>query len=220
MNAEKLKAAALARGLITQEAASRMTDREAFLLACAPGVSTAKDVTDISGRGVGMDAVKRAVENVGGTLEIESEPGRGTRFTLKLPLTVAVVQLLLVGVGDEVFGLPIAKVLGATEADGSTLGRSRETPLLPHGNSLVPVHFLETLVGVPAGGASPVRPFVVMEGDTGRLALAVDRLLGQEEVVLKALSRPLDLLPGLSGVTILGTGRPVFILDVPRLLSA
>lgn len=112
MSAEKLKAAALARGLITQETANRMTDREAFLLACAPGVSTAKDVTDLSGRGVGMDAVKRAVENVGGTLEIESEAGRGTRFTLKLPLTVAVVQLLLVGVGDEVFGLPIAKVLG------------------------------------------------------------------------------------------------------------
>jgi two-component system chemotaxis sensor kinase CheA len=220
MNAEKLKAAALARGLITQEAASRMSDREAFLLACAPGVSTAKDVTDISGRGVGMDAVKRTVENVGGTLEIESEAGRGTRFTLKLPLTVAVVQLLLVGVGEEVFGLPIAKVLGATEADGDALSRSRETPLLPHGNALLPVHFLETLVGVPGGAASRVRPFVVMESDTGRLALAVDRLLGQEEVVLKALSRPLDLLPGLSGVTILGTGRPVFILDVPRLLSA
>ncbi|WP_370458897.1 chemotaxis protein CheW [Aggregicoccus sp. 17bor-14] len=219
MNAEKLKAAALARGLITQETASRMSDREAFLLACAPGVSTAKDITDISGRGVGMDAVKRAVENVGGTLEIESEAGRGTRFTLKLPLTVAVVQLLLVGVGEEVFGLPIAKVLGATEADGDALSRSRETPLLPHGNALLPVHFLETLVGVP-GAAGRVRPFVVMESDTGRLALAVDRLLGQEEVVLKALSRPLDLLPGLSGVTILGTGRPVFILDVPRLLSA
>jgi two-component system chemotaxis sensor kinase CheA len=220
MDAQKLKAAALARGLITQEAASRMTDREAFLLACAPGVSTAKDVTDISGRGVGMDAVKRTVENVGGTLEIESEQGRGTRFTLKLPLTVAVVQLLLVGVGEEVFGLPIAKVLGATEADGESLGRSRDTPMLPHGNSLLPVHFLETLVGVAPGPASRVRPFVVVEGDTGKLALAVDRLLGQEEVVLKALSRPLDLLPGLSGVTILGTGRPVFILDVPRLLSA
>ncbi|WP_375768256.1 chemotaxis protein CheA [Archangium gephyra] len=220
MNAAKLKAAAVARGALSAEAAARMTDREAFMLACLPGVSTAKDVSEISGRGVGMDAVKRVVENVGGTLEIESELGRGTRFTLRLPLTVAVVHLLLVAVGDEVFGLPIAKVVGAMEADGEKLDRSREMPLLPHGQGLLPVYGLDELTGVQAPPRKGVRPFVVMEGDAGRVALAVDRLVGQEEAVLKPLSRPLDLLPGLSGVTILGSGRPVFILDVPRLLSA
>lgn len=220
MDAAKLRTKAVERGLIAPEAAARMTDREAYMLSCLPGVSTAKDVTDISGRGVGMDAVKRVVENVGGTLEIESELGRGTRFTLRLPLTVAVVQLLLVQVGEEVFGLPIAKVLGATEADGELLSRSRETALLPHGNGLLPVYALDELVGVPAPARRGVRPYVVTEGEAGRVALAVDRLLGQEEAVLKPLSRPLDLLPGLSGVTILGNGRPVFILDVPRLLSA
>ncbi|RKG99594.1 chemotaxis protein CheA [Corallococcus sp. CA053C] len=222
MDPAKLKASALKRGLITEEAAARMADRDAFLLSCLPGVSTAKDITDISGRGVGMDAVKRVVESVGGTLEIESERGRGTCFTLRLPLTVAVVHLLLVQVGEEVFGLPIAKVVGATEADPDALSRSRETALLPHGNGLLPVHALEVLLGVPASPRPGLRPFVVMEGDagTGKVALAVDRLLGQEEVVLKPLSRPLDLLPGLSGVTILGSGRPVFILDVPRLLTA
>jgi two-component system chemotaxis sensor kinase CheA len=220
MSAEKLKAAALARSAITAEAAARMTDREAFMLACLPGVSTAKDVSEISGRGVGMDAVKRVVENVGGTVEIDSEKGKGTRFTLRLPLTVAVVHLLLVEVGEEVFGLPIAKVLGAQEVDADSLSRSRDTALLPHGNTLLPVHALDALLGLPAPERRGVRPFVVMEGDSGKVALAVDRLLGQEEVVLKSLSRPLDLLPGLSGVTILGSGRPVFILDVPRLLSA
>ena len=220
MDPARLKSAAVSRGLLSPEAVARLTDREAFMLSCLPGVSTAKDITDISGRGVGMDAVKRVVENVGGTLEIDSERGRGTRFTLRLPLTVAVVHLLLVEVGEEVFGLPIAKVVGATEADGESLSHSRETALLPHGNSLLPVHSLDSLVGVPAPRKLGTRPFVVMDGDSGRVALAVDRLLGQEEVVLKPLSRPLDLLPGLSGVTILGSGRPVFILDVPRLLSA
>lgn len=220
MNAEKLKAAAVARGAISAEAAARMTDREAFMLACLPGVSTAKDVSEISGRGVGMDAVKRVVENVGGTLEIESELGRGSRFTLRLPLTVAVVQLLLVAVGEEVFGLPIAKVVGATEADGEQLARSRQVPMLPHGQGLLPVYELDELVGVRASPRRGPRPFVVMDADAGRVALAVDRLVGQEEAVLKPLSQPLDLLPGLSGVTILGNGRPVFILDVPRLLSA
>ncbi|AFE08584.1 histidine kinase DifE [Corallococcus coralloides DSM 2259] len=222
MDPAKLKASALKRGLITEDAAHRLADRDAFLLSCLPGVSTAKDITDISGRGVGMDAVKRVVESVGGTLEIDSERGRGTTFTLRLPLTVAVVHLLLVEVGEEVFGLPIAKVVGATEADPESLSKSRETALLPHGNGLLPVHALEALLGVPATPKPGYRPFVVMEGDagTGKVALAVDRLLGQEEVVLKPLSRPLDLLPGLSGVTILGSGRPVFILDVPRLLTA
>ncbi|KFA87278.1 chemotaxis protein CheA [Archangium violaceum] len=220
MNAAKLKTAAVARGALSAEAAARMTDREAFMLACLPGVSTAQDVSEISGRGVGMDAVKRVVENVGGTLEIESELGRGTRFTLRLPLTVAVVHLLLVAVGDEVFGLPIAKVVGAMEADSERLDRSREMPLLPHGQGLLPVYGLDELTGVQAPPRKGVRPFVVMEGDAGRVALAVDGLVGQEEAVLKPLSRPLDLLPGLSGVTILGSGRPVFILDVPRLLSA
>ncbi|ADO69025.1 chemotaxis protein CheA [Stigmatella aurantiaca] len=220
MDPEKLKAAALARGVITAETAARMSEREAFLLSCLPGVSTAKDVSEISGRGVGMDAVKRVVENTGGTLEIGSEKGVGTRFTLRLPLTVAVIHLLLVEVGEEVFGLPIAKVLGATEADGDALSRSRETALLPHGNTLLPVHALDALLGIPESSHKGLRPFVVMEVDTGKVALAVDRLLGQEEAVLKPLSKPLDLLPGLSGVTILGSGRPVFILDVPRLLSA
>lgn len=219
MDAAKLKAKAVERGLMTAEAAARMTDREAYMLSCLPGVSTAKDVSEISGRGVGMDAVKRVVENVGGTLEIESELGRGTRFTLRLPLTVAVIQLLLVQVGEDVFGLPIAKVLGATEADGDALSRSRDTALLPYGNGLLPVYALDALLSLPTPERRGVRPYVVTEGDAGRVALAVDRLLGQEEAVLKPLSRPLDLLPGLSGVTILGSGRPVFILDVPRLLS-
>ena len=220
MDAQKLKEAAVARGQLTADAAARLTDKEAFMLSCLPGVSTATDVSEISGRGVGMDAVKRAVESVGGTLEIESEKGRGTRFTLRLPLTVAVVNLLLVQAGAEIVGLPIGKVLAVLEADHQALSRSRETPLISHGTSLLPVHVLAELLHVPPTPRTGVRPYLVMESDTGKVALAVDRLLGQEEVVLKALSRPLDLVAGLSGVTILGSGRPIFILDVPRLLAA
>jgi two-component system chemotaxis sensor kinase CheA len=220
MDPMKLKASAVTRGLITSETAARMTDKEALLLCCLPGVSTAKDVSEISGRGVGMDAVKRAIENVGGALEIESERGKGTRFVLKLPLTVAVVNLLLVSVGEEIFGVRIAKVLTALEVEPERLTQSREALMLPHGNALLPVFELSKLLEVPAPPRIGVRPYVVMESETGKVALAVDRLLGQQEVVLKALSRPLDLVPGLSGVTILGTGRPVFILDIPRLLAA
>jgi two-component system chemotaxis sensor kinase CheA len=219
MDVERLKAVAVERGLLTAEAARDLPEREALLLSCAPGLSTAETVTDISGRGVGMDAVKRAVEGVGGTLEILSRRGLGTTFRLSLPLTVAMVNLLLVGLGDEVFGLPIAKVAGVVETSRASLTRSQETPWLPFGTTAVPARELSAVLEVPGRPHDVERPspFVVVDTDDGRVALAVDALLGQEEVVLKALTRPLDQVPGLAGVTVLGDGRPVFILDLARL---
>lgn len=218
MDPERLKAAALDRGLLTHDAARSLSDRDALMLCCLPGVTTAVTVTDISGRGVGMDAVKRVVEGVGGVLDIESVRGAGTTFRLSLPLTVAMVNLLLVGVGDEVFGLPIAKVAGVVETRFDALPNSQNHPVLQFGHSVMPVHELAELLDIPAQVERPaVPPFVIVEAEEGRLALRVDRLLGQEEVVLKALARPLDRVAGLAGVTILGNGRPVFILDVTRL---
>jgi two-component system, chemotaxis family, sensor kinase CheA len=219
MDPDRLRSAAVARGRLSAEAASRLSIREALLLSCLPGVSTATDVNDISGRGVGMDAVKRAVEAVGGTLELDSHPGRGTQVTLRLPLTVAVVQLLLVRAGGEVLGLPITKVLGAVEVPEKALQHSPSTDLITHGQQLIPAHDLARLLALPPEQPRSPRPYVVMETEEGNVALGVDGLVGQEEAVLKALARPLDRVPGLSGVTILGNGRPVFILDVPRLLA-
>jgi len=166
-----------------------------------------------------MDAVKRSVESLGGALELESQAGRGTRVTLRLPLTVAVVQLLLVRCGGEVLGLPITKVLGAVELPDASLQRSPSVNLITYGAQLVPAHDLARLLELPAPQSRGVRPWVVMESEDGTVALGVEALLGQEEAVLKALSRPLDRVSGLAGVTILGNGRPVFILDVPRLLA-
>jgi len=164
-----------------------------------------------------MDAVKKRVEGVGGTLEIESRPGLGTRLALRLPLTVAVQPVLLVRVGEEVLGLPIAKVHGAAQVEVEALERSRGEPMLPYGGSLVPVRDLGALLGLPRSPARGPRQVVVTDGEGARVGLAVDALLGQEDAVLKPLARPLDLVAGLSAVTVLGNGRPVFILDVPRL---
>lgn len=219
MDVERLKALAVERGLLTAEAARDLPEREALMLSTAPGLSTAASVTDISGRGVGMDAVKRAVEAVGGTLEITSRRGLGTTFKLSLPLTVAMVNLLLVGLGDDVYGLPIAKVAGVVETTRASLAHSRDVPVLQFGASVVPARELSAVLEVPGRphDVTAISPFVVVDTDDGRVALAVDALLGQEEVVLKALTRPLDQVPGLAGVTVLGNGRPVFILDVARL---
>jgi two-component system chemotaxis sensor kinase CheA len=220
MDPAKLRESAVARGAIRPEQAAALGDREALLLACLPGVSTAETVTDVSGRGVGLDAVKRSVEAVGGTLELDSAPGAGSRITFRLPLTVAVQPVLLVRVGEEVLGLPIAKVHGAAQVEMSRLDRSRGAPVLSYDGELVPVHDLTQLLGFPREGARDERSVVVAEGGEGRVGLAVDALLGQHEAVLKPLGAPLDAVPGLSAVTVLGNGRPVFILDVQRLLAA
>jgi len=219
MDVERLKAIAVERGLITADQARDLSEKDALLLSAAPGLSTAASVTDISGRGVGMDAVKRAVEAVGGTLEITSRRGLGTTFRLSLPLTVAMVNLLLVGVGDDVYGLPIAKVAGVVETSRSALSHSQNIPVLQFGASVVPARELSAVLEVPGRphDVDANSPFVVVDTDEGRVALAVDALLGQEEVVLKALARPLDKVRGLAGVTVLGSGRAVFILDVARL---
>jgi two-component system chemotaxis sensor kinase CheA len=219
MDAARLREVAVTRGSLTADEAAALTDREALLLACLPGVSTAEQVTDVSGRGVGLDAVKRTVEAVGGTLEIDSVAGAGSRIVLRLPLTVAVQPVLLVGVGDEVLGLPIAKVHGAAQVSFAALDRSRGGPILPYDGELVPVHDLALLLGFAAAGRDE-RAIVVAEGSDGRIGLAVDALLGQQEAVLRPLLAPLASVPGLSAVTVLGNGRPVFILDVPRLLAA
>jgi two-component system chemotaxis sensor kinase CheA len=220
MDPARLRAAAVARGVLRPEAAAALADREALQLACLPGISTAEAVTDVSGRGVGLDVVKKTVETLGGTLEIDSVRGAGTRFTFRLPLTVAVQQVLLVRVGEEVLGLPITKVHGAAQVELSRLDRSRGAPVLPMGGELVPVHDLSRLLGFPELAARGERAVVVAEGSDGWIGLAVDALLGQQEAVLKPLGPPLEGLPGLSAVTVLGNGRPVFILDVPRLLAA
>lgn len=219
MDPDRLRQAAVLRGTHTAEEARGLTDKEALLLATLPGVSTAETVTDVSGRGVGLDAVKRTVEALGGTLELESLPGRGSKVVFRLPLTVAVQQVLLVRVGEEILGLPISKVHGAAQVDLSSLDRTRGAPVLPYGGELVPVHDLFRLLGLPEDHGNE-RAIVVADGADGRIGLAVSALLGQEEAVLKPLSQPLDQVPGLSAVTVLGSGRPVFILDVPRLTAA
>ena len=220
MDPQRLREAAVQRGVISREAAAALSEAEALELACLPGVSTARVVTDVSGRGVGMDAVKSAVEALGGTLAIESRRGQGTRIGMRLPLTVAVQPVLLVRVAEEILALPVSKVHGAAEVELEALERSGGSPLLGFGGGHVPVHDLASLIGLRPGRSSGRRSVVVTEGEGGRVGLAVDQLLGQEEAVLKPLQRPLSLVPGLSAVTVLGSGRPVFVLDVPRLLAA
>ena len=213
-----LKRRAIAAGRLTERAAETLSDRETLMLACLPGLTTAESVSDLSGRGVGMDVVKSTVESLGGTVDIESAEGAGTTFVLRLPLTVAIQRLLLVRVGAETVGVPVAKVLHVTELDRAGRSRSRGRTLIPYLDGLVPVSDLAALLAVPANPPEAA-PHLIVEGE-GRAptAVAVDGLAGHLDAVIKPLGRPLELVPGLSGVTLLPDGRPLFVLDLASLL--
>ncbi|MBS2025148.1 MAG: chemotaxis protein CheA [Deltaproteobacteria bacterium] len=218
-DAQGLKDRAVAAGKLTAEQAAAMSDDEAHELAFLSGVSTRAEADEISGRGVGLDAVQRAIESLGGKLSVASWRGKGTRFSLELPRSVSMSNLLLVQVGGELYGLPVPRVLLTTEYDLSARGgEGFESRSVIVGGQWVHAYGLAKLFGLPSLAPPGPRPFVVLEVDGTTFALAVDRLVGQEEAVVKPLFPPLDRVAGLAGVAVLGSGRPLLVLD-PRSLS-
>jgi two-component system chemotaxis sensor kinase CheA len=215
-DASRLRRRAIDMGLLSSEKVAELTEQQSYELAFLPGLSTRAEATDLSGRGVGLDAVKAAVEALGGKIGLRSAPGKGSRFTLELPLSVSMANLLLVQVGGEMFGLPMTRIIATTEYDLSARGgEGFEARSLAVMGQLVRAYSLAKLFGLPSLAPPGPRPFAVLEVDGITFALSVDRLVGQEEAVLKPLFPPLDRVLGLAGTTVLGNGRPLLVLD-PR----
>lgn len=211
---EKLVAKAIEKGLI--ESDKGMSDSEVFALIFAPGFSTAEKVTDISGRGVGMDVVRRNLEAIRGRIDITSTPGAGTTFAIRLPLTLAVTDGMLVRVGEERFIIPLTHIHMSFRPEPSMLSTvvgKGEVVLLR--GELMPVLRLHQLFDVADAVQSPLDGLLMIVGDGDRrTALLVDELLGQQQVVAKTLGSALGKVPGVSGGAILGDGRVGLILDV------
>ncbi|MBC8089319.1 MAG: chemotaxis protein CheA [Phycisphaerae bacterium] len=210
---------AIEKGLI--ESDRGMSDSEVFNLIFAPGFSTAEKVTDISGRGVGLDVVRRNLELIRGRLEISSSPGAGTTFSLRLPLTLAVTDGMLVRVGSERFVIPLTQIHMSFRPEQSMLstvvGKGEMVRLR---GSLMPVVRLHRMFSVQDAIESPLQALLVIVGDGAqRTALMVDELLGQQQVVAKPLGEALGRIPGFSGGAILGDGRVGLILDVRETTS-
>lgn len=210
---------ALERGLLT--AAQARTIREVDLLQyiCHPGFTTTETVSETSGRGVGMDVVKTSVENLGGVLNIQSEPGCGTRFLLKLPLSVAIIRVLLIGCGQQTLAIPITRVLRSLEVERDQLSSSGKQLVIPLEDEIIPLLSLHKILRMPPQPMTSPVSVVVSEIRGRKVGLVVDRLLGQQEVFVQPPPYPLDRLPGISGSTILGDGRVIFLLDVQGLLA-
>lgn len=221
IDAARIKAKAVERGIITAEAAQRMPDAEAIELIFAPGFSTASAITEVSGRGVGMDIVRTNVERLGGTVEVQSKLGQGSRFFLRLPLTLAIVQALLVKVGGGIFALPLSAItetLRVPVADIQTL--QQQEAILLRGRVL-PIVRLSNLFRSTSELAADARDILVVAVKVGerQIGLAVDRLLGEQEVVIKSLGELIGDVPGLSSAAILGDGSVALIVDVPALVQ-
>ncbi|MDH5183365.1 MAG: chemotaxis protein CheA [Gammaproteobacteria bacterium] len=228
MNADVLRGIAVRKGLMDSEAAARMDDREAFNLIFAPGFSTKEEISDISGRGVGMDVVKTRITQLNGSIEIDSQEGTGTRLAIKVPLTLAIIPTLMVMLGEQIFALPLVNVneifnldLRHTNViDGQLVVMVRQTPLpLFYLNKwLVREHPILTEIPEEDEHSDESHVVVVHVG-TQKIGFVVDQLIGQEEVVIKPLGALLHNVQGLSGATITGDGKISLILDVPSLLK-
>jgi two-component system chemotaxis sensor kinase CheA len=216
----RLRQVAVQRGFLSAESAARLSDPDAVALIYAPGFSTAASVTSVSGRGVGLDAVKSKIEGFGGALRLESKPGQGTSFTLRLPLTLAIIQALLVKLGGETYAVPVAGVHEAVECASSELKPMQGAEVVMLRGQVLPVLRLGRLLEVPGAERPDPPSFTVLVAEAGerRIGLMVDAILGQQEVAIKSLGRFLKGIRGFGGVTVLGDGTIALILDVPSLL--
>ena len=216
----KVKEKALRKGVVTQEQADAMTEDELIHLIYLPGFSLAEKVTDISGRGVGMDAVKTKVEALGGQFEVHTKLGEGTSVFVRLPLTLAIVVALLIKVGDEIYAIPLESVEETILVKRENVKTVHGTPATLLRGDVLALSDLASILGT----ATPERddaeyPVVVVKAGKNKIGFIVDELIGQQEIVIKSLGRFLSKIKGIAGATILGDGNVALILDVSSLYA-
>ena len=220
MDAEKLKEIAISRGVLDADAAARMSDVEAFNLIFAPGFSTKTEISDISGRGVGMDVVKTKINQLNGTVNIDSQLGKGTRLDIKVPLTLAILPTLMIVVGKQTFALPLGAVSEIINMDIKKTNTVDGQLTMIVRSKAIPLFFLgEWLIRGPKNIDKEKGHVVVVQIGTQQVGFVVDALIGQEEVVIKPLDALLQGTPGMAGATITSDGGIALILDVPSLLK-
>jgi two-component system chemotaxis sensor kinase CheA len=216
LNAERIRKKAEEQGLITPE--TRLADQDLYQLIFAPGFSTAKEVTSLSGRGVGMDVVKRTIDGLRGKIELTTRPGEGSTFTLRLPLTLAIVEGMLVRVGTGRYSIPLSAVEECVELPDTVASHSRGRNFLDIRGTLVPFLRLRDLFNTPGEPDTHQKVVIISSGDV-RVGLVVDQIIGNNQTVIKQLSKLHSGLETFSGATILGDGAVALILDTSRLVS-
>ena len=219
LDLDKIKAKAVERDIITMEQAEQMLDKDAMDLIFRPGFSTADTVTDISGRGVGLDVVKNKISNIGGNIEAKSEVGKGSVFTIRLPLTLAIIQALMVEVGPEKYAIPLGSIQIIEDINASDIKYVQGNKVITLRGNVIPIIMLEEILEVQKDEkeATSYTVVIVAKGDK-QIGLVVDNLIGQQEIVIKSLGKLINNNKIISGATILGDGEVALILDVNALV--
>ncbi|MGB1252639.1 MAG: response regulator [Candidatus Promineifilaceae bacterium] len=218
----RIRAKALANGYISEAEVESTSDAELQQLIFVPGFSTASEISNISGRGVGMDIVKDAVTKLQGTIQVRSRPAQGTTFTIRLPLTLAVIRGLLVNTRGTTYALPMSSVGQILRLEGETLHQIGRNPVVRVGDDVCPVIQLGDLLGLPESGLSGRKriPALVINADDRQVALVVDEIIEGREIVIKTLGNHLRKVHGVTGATLMGDGKVVLILNPSELVQA
>ncbi|WP_445674673.1 chemotaxis protein CheA [Pseudomonas aeruginosa] len=220
MDAEVLRNKAVEKGLLERDAADRLTDLECYNLIFAPGFSTKTEISDVSGRGVGMDVVKTKISQLNGTVNVFSQKGSGSKIVIKVPLTLAIMPTLMVMLGSQAFAFPLVNVNEIFHLDLSRTNVVDGQEVVIVRDKALPLFYLKRwLVPSAAHEEQGERHVVILSVGTQRIGFVVDQLVGQEEVVIKPLGKMLQGTPGMAGATITGDGRIALILDVPSMLK-
>lgn len=219
MDPVRLRNIAVEKGLFDEDTANRLSDTEAYNLIFAPGFSTKKEISDVSGRGVGMDVVKTKITQLNGTVEIKSELGKGTRFIIKVPLTLAIMPTLMFMLGQQTFAFPLVSVNEIFHMDLTKSHIVDGQDCVAIRDQAIPLFYMKDWLVKNSYGDRPDNAHVVIVTvGTRRVGFVVDQLIGQEEVVIKPLGKMLQGTPGMAGATITGDGTIALILDIPSLL--
>lgn len=220
MDPDILRLKGVEKGIISDREAETMTDKEAYALVFKAGFSTAKVVTNVSGRGVGMDVVKTNIEKLNGIIDVESELGTGTTLKLKIPLTLAIIQSLLVGVQEEFYAIPLASVIETVRISQDEIYTVENKSVLRLRNEVLPLVRLADIFGVDSVFDNSEQAYVVVIGlAENKIGVIVDFLIGQEEVVIKSLGSYLKGTEGIAGATIRGDGRVTLIVDIAAMMQ-
>lgn len=220
LDADMLRQKCIEKNLITEKEADQMSDKEAFALIFKPGFSTAQKVTSVSGRGVGMDVVKTNIEKLNGIIEIDSELGKGSVFRLKIPLTLAIMQSLLVGAQEEYYAIPLASVLETIRVPIDSIYTIEGKNVLRLRDEVISLVRLADVFNVKQVFESDTQAYVVIIGVAeAKLGVIIDTLVGQEEIVIKSMGEYLQNIPGIAGATIRGDGRVTLIVDVSSMMN-
>ena len=217
IDVSKIKKKAVERGLIHPDKA--LTDQEAYQLMFSPGFSTADKITNVSGRGVGLDVVKTQIEKLNGSVIVTSQPGYGSKFSIHIPLTMAIIQGLLVRVGSEVYSIPIASVIESVRVSSKEINRIDNYEVMNVRNEVISILRLSRLFGIKKTEESEYNFIVIVGSVDKKIGVMVDSLIGEEDVVIKPLRDQFTNSPGIAGASILGDGSVSLIIDVSQLLE-